>query len=465
MGHFVKGFVPTPSDVVSLMVSKLFGGRAPGSGASVLDPGCGNGEFIAGILRACTANGWPVPRIVGVELDPVRAATASRQFRQVPQVEIRHADFLRPTNETFDFAIGNPPYVAITGLSPAERLEYRSAYRTASGRFDLYALFFEQALRLLAPRGRLVFITPEKFLYVESARPLREILRRHHVEELHFASEATFSERVTYPLISTVSTAGGNILTRVIRRTGSVSNVVIATAASWQPMIEGFVATASTAMTTLADVALRVSCGVATGADSVFVVPTAELSPELNRFAHPTLSGRQILPSHELVLSSSLLAPYGSDGRLLPESQLGALGRFLAEPQRRRQLEGRTCIDRKPWYAFHDNLPLGEMLRPKLLCKDITEEPFFVVDHGGYLVPRHSVYYVVPADPADLEPLARYLNSDVARAWLRAHCQRAANGFIRLQSHVLKQLPVPLQFQSRVERLKVGSPQAELLPV
>ena len=60
------------------------------------------------------------------------------------------------------------------------------------------------------------------------------------------------------------------------------------------------------------------------------------------------------------------------------------------------------------------------------LCKDITEHPFFVVDEDGSLVPRHSVYYVVPATTADLNDLADYLNSEPARAWLRAHCQRAA---------------------------------------
>jgi hypothetical protein len=351
-----------------------------------------------------------------------------------------------------------PDWVPLNGLSIAAQ------YRTASGRFDLYVLFFEQALRLLAPEGRLVFITPEKFLYVETAHPLRELLCRHHLEELQFACEATFGERVTYPLISTVSTASGSNLTRVIRRNGSAADVVIATSASWLPVIEGFAMPASPTAMTLADVTLRISCGVATGADSVFVVPTAELPADLKQFAHPTVSGRQIMPSHELALRSSLLAPYDADGKLLPERQLGALGQFLREPQRRRQLEGRTCVEHKPWYAFHDNLPLAHMLRPKLLCKDITEEPFFVVDHSGHLVPRHSVYYIVPADPVELEPLAGYLNSDEARAWLRAHCQRAANGFFRLQSHVLKQLPVPSQFQSRVEHRRLASPQAELLP-
>jgi adenine-specific DNA-methyltransferase len=73
-------------------------------------------------------------------------------------------------------------------------------------------------------------------------------------------------------------------------------------------------------------------------------------------------------------------------------------------------------------------------------------------------VPRHSVYYIVPRRPDDLEALMEYLNSVIAREWLEAHCQRAANGFLRLQSHVLKRLPIPPSLGA-----SVGDEQVELL--
>jgi SAM-dependent methyltransferase len=443
------------------MVAKLFAGLAPSVESAVLDPGCGGGAFISGILRACQANGWVIPRIIGVEQDPARAAATRAEFRGVPQVEIREGDFLQPVSDRYDFIVGNPPYVSILGLNLTERADYRARYQTAAGRFDLYALFFEQALRLLAPGGRLVFITPEKFLYVETARPLRHLLRQRGVEELHFTGEDTFAGRVTYPLITTVCNRPGTMPTRIIRRDGRSTRVQLGSDDSWLPAIQGFVANGVSDLLTLGDVCLRVSAGVATGADGIFVHPTGTLPPSLRHFAHPTISGRQITPQGEMVLTSSLLAPYDPQGRLLAEHRLGALGAFLSDPGRRRRLEGRTCAERKPWYSFHDNLPLLEMLRPKLLCKDITEAPFFVVDEAGDLVPRHTVYYAVPADPADLERLAAYLNSEPAREWLRAHCQRAANGYLRMQSHVLKRLPVPGDLVGRRAARRL---QAELLP-
>ncbi|MFD1569569.1 TaqI-like C-terminal specificity domain-containing protein [Halorubrum laminariae] len=86
------------------------------------------------------------------------------------------------------------------------------------------------------------------------------------------------------------------------------------------------------------------------------------------------------------------------------------------------------------------------MLQPKLLCQDIAETPQFWIDEEGDVVPKHSVYYLIPEDHVDLEELAEYLNGPEARAWLEANCQMAANGFYRLQTTVMEDLPVPERF-------------------
>lgn len=443
----MKGFVPTPAPTVRLMVEKLFADRPPTAGSSVLDPGCGDGVFIAVVLDYLRERSLPIPRIVGVELHPERAEAAARRFASVPQVEIREADFLELEGESFDYVIGNPPYVSIGGLSLGERERYRARFLTARGRFDLYGLFFEQALRLLSATGRLVFITPEKFLYVESASALRSLLLRRSVSELDFQAEATFADLVTYPIVTTLDGAASKGATVVRDRTGESRVVSLRGSEGWWSVVQG--AAPTTGSLSLADITLRVSCGVATGADSVFVMADEDLPSDLAVFAHPTLAGREIQPNGTVTRSASLLSPYDSVGTLLREDALGALGDYLGAPARRARLVARTCAARKPWYAFHDNMPLEDLLRPKLLCKDITQRPFFVLDEAGDVVPRHSVYYVVPNEEWQLAPLAEYLNSAEAVRWLSANCQRAANGYLRMQSHVLKRLPVPAALRPR----------------
>src|SRR5271156_325816 len=433
------------------MVDRLFLNRRPASDALVLDPGCGHGEFIDGIIRWCSIQRLAVPRIVGIESNPKHVEIARARFGKCASVEIRGSDFLTDDQGgTYDFIVGNPPYVPITELSEREKQRYRERFETATGRFDLYLLFFEQAIKLLKPAGRLVFITPEKFLYVETAQALRKILARKNVEEIRLINEATFAELVPYPTITTISNeASRPSSTLAILRDGSEVKIVPPVdGSSWLPIIMGHNGISSGL--TLEEICLRISCGVATGADEVFVKTADAVPANLRRFAYPTIAGREMGDFNDDLDSRKLmLVPYDLDGTLISEDKLGKLRDYLSQPAIRSRLIQRTCVRRKPWYAFHETPPLNDILRPKILCKDITERPKFWVDQKGKLLPRHSIYYIVPTDSAVIEDLCDYLNSRFVAEWLRSHCQRVANGFLRLQSHTLKKLPVPPKFATR----------------
>ncbi len=438
----MKGFVPTPPDTVDTMVDLLFRERSPGVDDAILDPGCGTGEFIDGVIRWCRSRRVAIPHTTGVESDPRHLPALRAKYERQGAVRIEHADFLVDGRTAYTYIVGNPPYVPITALSEVEKTRFRAEYATAHGRFDLYLLFFEQALRRLAPNGRLVFITPEKYLYVESAGPLREMLARLHVEEIRLAREDTFGDLVTYPMITVLANAPSG-MTKIVQRDGSTATVKLPSGrGSWLPLLEGGTSQSETA--TLGDLCLRLSCGVATGADSVFVRRADELDPALEPFAHPTIAGRELTPAMiDLAPRSVMLTPYGADGRLIPLDQLGALQCHLQRDEVRKQLLARTCVKSKPWYAFHETPPLRDILRPKILCKDIGEAPHFWVDRSGTIVPRHSVYYIVPREPAAIDVIANYLGLPSTHEWLRRNCQRAAKGFLRLQSRVLQRLPVP----------------------
>jgi len=439
----VRGFVPTPASVVDYMVNCLFRGRSPKPSDNVLEPGCGTGAFIGGILRWCMERGKQLPHLVGVESDPKLADQAKAAFRCCQQVEIRQRDFLTETLERFDFVIGNPPYVSILGLSENEKEDFRATYETAQGRFDLYLLFFERALKSLKPDGRMAFITPEKFLYVETAAPLRRLLGKFQVEEIKLVDEQVFDGLVTYPTITTLANRSPEKATTIQLRDGLERQCDLGVdGTSWMPLIRG--ADQGPSRPKLLELCVRISCGVATGADNVFVQEAKGLEPQLAAFGRPTLAGRELTTPEEIGATKySMLLPYTEDGSLIDEKDLGALGDYLSRPSIRKTLLNRTCVRRKPWYSFHETPPLPEILRPKILCKDITQRPYFWIDRKGQLVPRHSVYYIVPENTAIIDSLCAYLNSPQVSGWLSEHCQRAANGFLRLQSNILKAIPLP----------------------
>lgn len=446
----MKGFVPTPPDLVDAMVDKLFRQRPPSADDRLLDPGCGTGAFIDGVLRWCRRHCAPIPHIVGVEADTQLLSIARQRLASLEGISLRNEDFLVTKQDQYDFIVGNPPYVPITGLSIEERERYRASFATATGRFDLYLLFFEQGLRLLKPAGRLVFVTPEKFLYVQTAVPLRKRLCQFAIEEIELVDEEAFHGFVTYPTVTTINGSPTAVATRVVRRDGSVRSVRLPhSGQSWAPMLNGD--SLGSPRSTLAAVCKRISCGVATGADDVYVVPNSELTDRLRPFAFPTLAGREIRNSSTLASTKSMLVPYDRNGRLLSESELDGLGDYLRSPVRMSRLLKRTCVVRKPWYAFHENPPLQDILVPKIVCKDISSTPRFFLDERGAILPRHSVYYLIPRYSEDLYDLCDYLNSPEATQWLESHCQRATNGFFRLQSHVLKQMPIPERFLHEVQ--------------
>jgi len=440
----MKGFVPTPLSIVDHMVAKLFEKNPPDPEDNLLDPGCGRGAFIDGIIRWCEKNNCQVPHITGIDSDQKHIAIAREKYSKIPSVEIRHEDFLLRVPEKFTFIIGNPPYVPITGLTEQEKNVYRTLFQSATGRFDLYFLFFEQALHCLERGGRLVFITPEKYLSVKSASRLRILLSGYCIDEIDLVHEQSFGNLVTYPAVTTITHKKSDAATSVLFRDGRTKSVHLPKdGASAFPVMYGTVETKA-GYCTLGDLCLRISCGVATGADAVFVHKKSEIPSDLKKYTYPTITGRDLSFNSSKVRSDlEMITPYEASGKLIPESQLGALKTYLLSPENHVRLLKRTCTAKKPWYAFHENPPLTQILQRKILCKDITETPFFRMDYSGEIVPGHSVYYIIPKNPDLLETLCEYLNSYEVRLWLESNCQHAANGFLRLQSTILKQIPVP----------------------
>jgi len=449
------GKVATPPSVALHMVAKLFNHTTPPPESRVLDAGCGSGVFVEAIIAYLRRRGAEIPEIVCIDNDFNLVNMARRRFEDLDRVKVVYGDFLavseRELGGGFDYIISNPPYVSYEAIDPKSRDLYRRVFKVARGRFDIYMLFFEKALTLLKPKGRMVFITPEKYLYVLSASSLRRLLARHAVEEIELLDERVFGA-LAYPAITVVRKEPLTEPTTFRLRDGSIVKVTLPSdGRSWLQVVEE--ARLSIRQPArcykLERLALRISAGVATGRDEVYVVPRSTLPKELEPYAYPTVSGRDLSmfkPGAVIDygrLEYVMLIPYDRNGRLLGESEAKTLIDYLSKY--RQVLEERVSVKRKgkKWYALHEDPPLTYILRPKILWRDIALEPSFYVDERGEIVPRHTVYYLVPKDPNMVYVLAEYLNSSEVREQLKHRCQRAANNYIRLQSHIIKELCIP----------------------
>lgn len=211
----------TPDEIVSFILDAVGYdiGKPDLDNQRLIDPACGSGAFLAQAVRRYLANasfkaeeyGWTAVlrnlidnrRIVGLDVSPLACYVAKlryllefqhlgadestmREFAtRIPVVTANALDpalttctELADLVDSFDYVIGNPPYVRIQSLPPQDRERLRATYEAALGRFDLSVIFIERGLQMLKPGGLLGFISTNKFMVSNYGKGIRSVITK-----------------------------------------------------------------------------------------------------------------------------------------------------------------------------------------------------------------------------------------------------------------------------------------------
>jgi SAM-dependent methyltransferase len=169
--------------------------KKPRSGrVRVLDPAVGDGELLLSILEELTKQGYTGIEAVGFDTDrgSIELATdrIEKHFSQVA-LQLRCEDFLdfvlmygnddlfSTMFEPYDLVIANPPYVR-TQVMGAEKAQELAQRFKLSGRVDLYYAFILGIARLLRPGGVAGIIVSNRFMTTKSGA----FIRRRILKEL-----------------------------------------------------------------------------------------------------------------------------------------------------------------------------------------------------------------------------------------------------------------------------------------
>jgi adenine-specific DNA-methyltransferase len=187
LGQF---FTPGPAaDLIASMPTLPTEGKL-----RVLDPGVGIGSLTAALVARCAAEAPSVELCVtGVEVDSSLAEDLNATFADCATAlhgnyEAVVCDFIPwaveriKARESYDLIVMNPPYRKVTRGSDEETAFAAAKVRTT----NMYAGFVTLALRLLAPGGQLVAITPRSFAngaYFSGFR--QELLRTTSIRRIH----------------------------------------------------------------------------------------------------------------------------------------------------------------------------------------------------------------------------------------------------------------------------------------
>lgn len=188
------GKIYTPENIVDLMISDL-----DISQMSVLEPSCGDGNFVCKLLNAKS-----------LKVQDIDQEALNRLKERTGITGINENFLLSDVNEKFDLIIGNPPYIKLQDLTEDDRKILKN-FETCAGSCDIYYAFIEQSLKKLKKNGILRFIIPNSWLINSSAKKLRNLLSKYDIEVFDFKDEKVFKNIGTYTCILTVRNSKGRI--------------------------------------------------------------------------------------------------------------------------------------------------------------------------------------------------------------------------------------------------------------
>jgi adenine-specific DNA-methyltransferase len=153
-----------------------------GADDRLLEPSCGDAEFLVHAVTRLRELGARNPEVAGVEIHAESAATArARVLDAGGEPDVRVSDFftVAPAGG-YDAVVGNPPYIRYQEFTGAARAAAQAATGRAgvglSGRASSWAAFTVHATQFLAPGGRMALVVPAELLSVGYAAPVRAFL-------------------------------------------------------------------------------------------------------------------------------------------------------------------------------------------------------------------------------------------------------------------------------------------------
>lgn len=460
---------------------------------TLLEPSFGEGDFLLPAIerllvawKKALAEGNKVVSLTGciraVELhretfdrgrEKVLVTLCQAGFSTADAIELAdawliHGDFLlAQLPSSFDFVVGNPPYVRQELIPAALLQEYRRRFLTLYDRADLYIPFIERSLRLLAKCGKLGLICADRWMKNRYGGPLRDLVSRDFRLRAYIDmvdTPAFHSDVIAYPAITLIvreapgptrvavqpkievqalkmlaralTSSDASSLVRELRDVTCGEEPWVLHASEQTDLVRRI----ESVFPTLEEVGCKVGIGVATGADKVYIGMMDDLDVEDDRKL-PLAMTRDIVTGNVEWRGYGVINPFTDEGPLVDLANYPKLKRYLEA--RKPDIVGRHVAQKTPanWYRTIDRITPSLATRPKLLIPDIKGEAQVVFEKGA-LYPHHNLYFVI-SDAWELRALQAVLLSRLTRLFIATYSTKMRGGFLRFQAQYLRRIRLP----------------------
>lgn len=223
------GQVYTPHFIVCKMLDEMQFVGEKILGKTILDPACGDGRFLCEVASRILAISPKealqenLEKIYGWDIDNEAINLCIQNLNEIIKNENIQVNWnIKTTNsilkyekqslfsfeekekQTFEFIVGNPPYIRIQHLEAEQRLYIQKNYEFCkSGSTDIYIAFFELCYHLLSETGICALITPNTYFYTETAKAMRDFFsqQKNILQISNYGEIQLFNNATTYSAI------------------------------------------------------------------------------------------------------------------------------------------------------------------------------------------------------------------------------------------------------------------------
>ncbi|MFH1200636.1 MAG: N-6 DNA methylase [Candidatus Micrarchaeota archaeon] len=386
-------------------------------------------------------------------------------------------------NKKYDFVVGNPPWLGILKMEKQASAAY-SQYLSAKGKYDIYVLFIELGAKLLGKKGRLGYITQNRFLKVGYAESLRGYLAKTVAlkQIVDFGDIKIFADATNYPCILIFENdapdnfafvefkpkadglAPEELLSMVKKqweetkcnndyfRLSTIRQYSL-NSAGWNlsTVGTGFLINRLAGLKTLGDYTDKIMQGVTCGgegSDSIFYVTkqNAESFHIEERLLKKVIRGKNIRRYSASLSEEDLLFPYETDGKPIDLRLYPGTSNWLQ--QFKEKLSGRVLDGKglakwnKEWFELWRAREPEFFEKQKIVCPRIAEKNRFALDENGAFL-TDSVVAIIPKK-ASLHLLLGLLNSRLLSAYITAISPYVQGKYYNYSKSYVEKLPIKL---------------------
>lgn len=380
----------------------------------------------------------------------------------------------------FDVVVGNPPYVRVQGLKEhyfSSTVYYENKYESATGNYDIYALFLERSYYWINQKGLVSFILPHKFLVSDFGIGIRKFFKRNQPVKniLHFGSEMVFEDASTYTCIITLNKIKNEVIHFKKINPIEIHNEIIWDNILYQNLSEENWDLQSNQIFDLIeklkqqpyrinDVFSKIFVGLQTSLDAIYVFEGVDSGNYIKGFnpkydfyfeiekelIKPFIKGNEISKYKALENSHYLLFPYREDGSGVSESYIkenlpktySYLKKF--EKEIRGRENGKMDIS-EGWYLYiyqknHEKFP-----HPKIMTQEISFGCNMTYDSDGIFYHPTTIYSFIKNNEFEVDEkfYLGILNSKVMWFFLKNTGTELRGGYFRFKTNYLKPFPLP----------------------